>query len=49
MTHHKLIGIDIAKNIFQVCAATMRGKELLSKRVSRIKLTEWVVQQPAGT
>ena len=30
-----VIGIDLAKNIFQACAVDERGKELWNKRMSR--------------
>ena len=45
MIHHKIIGIDIAKNIFQLHGASRRGKRLFSKRLKRIKLKSFMAQQ----
>lgn len=41
------IGIDLAKNIFQLCAADSRGKVIFNKKVSRPKLHELMVNTPA--
>jgi transposase len=35
---HKLIGIDLAKNVFQVCAINQAGKDVFNRSVSRAKL-----------
>jgi transposase len=38
----KTIGIDIAKNVFQVHGMDTRGKTVLTKRLSRAKLSEFI-------
>jgi len=35
---HKLIGIDLAENVFQVCAINQSGKDVFNHSVSRAKL-----------
>ena len=35
---HKLIGIDLAKNMFQICAINQAGKEAFNRSVTRAKL-----------
>ena len=35
---HKLIGIDLAKNVFQICAINQAGKEAKNRSVTRAKL-----------
>lgn len=40
------IGIDLAKHVFQVCAAGRRGTVIFNKPVSRQKLIELMAQQP---
>lgn len=40
------IGIDLAKNIFQVCATTETGKVIYNKTIKRPKLTAFMVNQP---
>ena len=35
---HKLIGIDLAKNVFQVCAINQAGKDVFNRSVTRAKL-----------
>ena len=42
----KLLGIDIAKNVFQLHGTDEKGKPLLKKRISREKLAEFVVNLP---
>lgn len=42
MSHLKVLGIDLAKNVFQVHGATAQGKKLFSKRLSRGELMEFV-------
>lgn len=32
---YKLIGVDIAKRVFQVCCVDASGEEVLTKRLSR--------------
>ncbi len=40
MAHIKIIGIDIAKTVFQLHGVDNKGACVLSKRLTRIKLTE---------
>lgn len=40
----KVLGIDLAKNVFQVYGTDKRGKGLLSKRLSREKLMEFMAK-----
>ena len=40
------LGIDIAKNVFQLCGADASGKIVLRKRLTRSKLQEYLVQLP---
>lgn len=40
------LGIDIAKNVFQLCGVDRKGKVVLSKRVGRKQLTQQIVQLP---
>ena len=42
----KVIGIDLAKNIFQIHGVDERGKVVLQKRVSRTKLAEVMANLP---
>jgi len=35
MTHIKILGIDIAKDVFQLCGINREGKILYKKRVKR--------------
>lgn len=44
-----LIGIDIAKNVFQLAYADNKGKIVNRKRLSREKLLQEIAQQPACT
>jgi len=48
MSHSKVIGIDIAKNVFQLYGATLNGKKTLSKRLTREKLSGFIAQLPAN-
>lgn len=41
------VGIDLAKNSFQVCATNPHGKVLFNKRVSRKHLPELIVNLPS--
>lgn len=43
------VAIDLAKNVFQVCALNSRNKVLFNKKLSRKKFTEFMVQLPAST
>jgi len=40
-----LIGIDLAKNVFQVCAVDHNGNELWSKRLTRQRLSGFIAEQ----
>ena len=44
MNNIKVLGIDLAKNVFQLHGTDAKGKCLLRKRLSRAKLTEFVAQ-----
>lgn len=44
MSNIKVLGIDLAKNVFQLHGTDAKGKRVLSKRLSREKLPEFVVQ-----
>lgn len=46
MRHSKVIGIDLAKTIFQLHVATAHGKPMMKKRVSRAKLLETLANLP---
>lgn len=45
MCNNKLIGIDLAKNTFQVCALNQANKVNFNKKISRKKLTQFIQQQ----
>lgn len=38
----KLIGIDLAKSVFQVCVIARSGGELFNKKMNRAKLILWL-------
>lgn len=40
----KLLSIDLAKNVFQICAINQAGKPIINKKVTRKKLVETVIQ-----
>ena len=42
----KIVGIDIAKNVFQLCGTDKRGKHIFNKRVTRNKMKAWIAQLP---
>jgi len=42
MKNIKVLGIDLAKNVFQLHGTDAKGKRVLSKRMSREKLTEFI-------
>ena len=44
-----LIGIDLAKNIFQVCGVNQAGKVVFNRQVRRAKLMELLIQHPDAT
>ena len=41
-----LIGIDLAKNIFQVCGVNQAGKSIFNRQIRRPKLMEFLAQYP---
>lgn len=43
----KILGIDLAKNIFQLHGTTVKGTCVLKKRLSRLALIEFMAQLPA--
>lgn len=47
--HISLLGIDIAKNIFQLHGADKTGRNVLKKRIERTALAEYVASLPACT
>lgn len=49
MSNIKVLGIDLAKNVFQLHGADAKGKCLLRKRLTRAKLVEYVAQLPPCT
>jgi transposase len=49
MKNIKVLGIDLAKNVFQLHGTDAKGKCVLRKRLSREKLTEFVAQLPPCT
>jgi len=44
-----LIGIDLAKSIFQVCGVNQAGKRIFNRQVRRAKLMELLLQHPDAT
>lgn len=48
MDQHSVIGLDLAKSVFQVHVADASGKKLLSKKLKRAELMTWFAQQPVG-
>lgn len=49
MSEIKLVGIDLAKNVFQVHGVDGRGVARVRKRLSRAKLLSFLAQLPACT
>ena len=47
MNNHKLISIDLAKNVFQVCILDDHNNIISNKKVKRKKLIETVMQSTA--
>lgn len=43
-----IIGIDLAKRVFQVHAATKDGRPILRKKVSRAQLLGFLARQPSA-
>ena len=46
MEKAKIIGIDLAKRVFQVHAASKDGRPVLRKKVSRAQLLGFLAKQP---
>ena len=46
MTEVSIIGLDIAKNVFQAHGADAQGKTVFSRRITRAKLLEFFAAQP---
>lgn len=44
MSNIKVIGINLAKDVFQLHGTDAKGKQVLSKRLSRPALAEYVTQ-----
>lgn len=42
----KVVGIDLAKNVFQVHGRDAKGRQILQKRISRTRLLSFVSQMP---
>jgi len=42
----KVLGIDLAKNVFQLHGTDGKGKQVFSKRLSREKLADFIVNLP---
>ena len=43
MQHIKVLGIDLAKDVFQLHGVNSAGKQVLKKRIERTKLHEYIV------
>jgi transposase len=46
MKHIKVLGIDLAKNVFQIHGTDAKGKCVLRKRLTRTKLIEFIANLP---
>ncbi|KZZ12147.1 transposase, partial [Oleibacter sp. HI0075] len=46
MSKFNTIGIDLAKQIFQVHINDANGKKLISKKLKRSQLLDYIRQQP---
>ena len=44
MSNLKVLGIDLAKNVFQLHGTDLKGKKVLSKRLDRQALVEYMAQ-----
>jgi transposase len=44
-----LIGIDLAKSIFQVCGVNQAGKRVFNRQIRRARLMEFLMQHPGAT
>jgi transposase len=45
--HNTILGIDVAKNVFQLYGVDARGRAVLSRRVKRQQLLDSVANLPA--
>ncbi len=48
MKNHNTIGVDLAKNVIQVCTVSARGKQLQNKALSRKKFSAFLTNQSPG-
>ena len=46
MSNITLLGIDLAKNVFQLHGVNEHGKKVLGKKISRIELPRFIAQLP---
>ena len=46
MNEYKVVGIDLAKHVFQVCALNRAGKVVFNKKLSREKVALFIQQLP---
>lgn len=44
-----LIGIDLAKSIFQICGVNQAGKRVFNRQIRRARLMEFLMQHPDAT
>lgn len=49
MTQHKLIAIDLAKNVFQVCLMNQNNKIVVNKQLRRNELMAYIQKQEPST
>ena len=47
MSDYKIVGIDLSKHYFQVCALNRNNKVVYNKTLTRKKFEEWIPQLPA--
>ena len=43
----KLVGIDLAKSVFQIAGLNDQGKITFNRKISRAKLIQWLQNSPA--
>jgi transposase len=48
MKHHNTIGVDLAKNVIQVCVVSPTRKQVHNKALSRKKFSEFLLKQSPG-
>ena len=49
MKHYKLVGVDIAKHVFQLHGETEHRRVILRKKVRRNQLMEIIIHLPKDT